>query len=275
MGTFLTGLVPAQRCLDVLELLADSSGGLALAGVAAALDLPKSAAHRILSLLVSRGYAVQHEESGRYRLTLRLTAMGFRYLAGTNLSELCQPVLDRLAANTGELARLAVVDQNGLTWVAKAQGATRGLRYDPDMGRDVVLHATATGKAWLATLPLGEALGLVQARGLAVPERFGPKVIKSLAALRREIEATRQRGYGVAVEEGEPGTAAVAAVIRRGPFPDAPVVGTISIAGPVARLTAERRERIAQDVCAAAKELSLLWPVRDLGGSFRALRAAE
>ena len=27
------------------------------------------------------------------------------------------------------------------------------MRYDPPMGVDVVLHATATGKAWLATLP--------------------------------------------------------------------------------------------------------------------------
>lgn len=271
----MAGLVPAQRCLDVLELLAEKPDGIALTGVADTLKIPKSATHRLLSLLTNRGYAAQNEETGRYRLTLRLTALGFRFLSATNLSEVCQPVLDRLAAKTGELARLAVVDRDGLTWVAKAQGATGGLRYDPDMGRDVVLHATATGKAWLATLPLAEALALVEARGFAVPERFGPRAVKSLPALRREIEATRRRGYGIAVEEGEPGTAALAAVIRRSAAMDAPVVGTISIAGPLARLTADNRERFAKDVLAAARELSALWPVRDFGRQPVPARAAE
>jgi DNA-binding IclR family transcriptional regulator len=248
----------------LIELLAEHSGGLSLTVIAETLRLPKSATHRLLTLLAERGYLVQIEK-GRYRLTLRLTALGFRYLSGTNLSEVCQPVLDRLAAETGELARLAVVDQGALTWVAKAQGAKRGLRYDPDMGREVVLHATATGKAWLATLPIDEALALVTARGFSTPDRFGPKVIRTAAALRREIEATRERGYGVAEEEGEPGTAAIAAVIRRPP-PDVAVVGTVSVAGPMARITAERYEGLARRVRAAAEELALLWPVRDLGG---------
>jgi IclR family acetate operon transcriptional repressor len=261
-----TGVLPAQRCLDVLELLADKPNGVALTGVADALRIPKSATHRLLSLLADRGYAVRHEETGRYRLTLRLTALGFRFLSETSLTEICQPVLDHLAEKTGELARLAVVDRHALTWVAKAQGARRGLRYDPDMGREVVLHATATGKAWLATLPIEQALALVRERGLGVPDRFGPKAVKSLSALRREIVATRQRGYGIAIDEGEPGTAAVAAAVRRPGAADAPAVATVSIAGPVVRLTAERRERFARDVLDAARELSRLWPACGLSG---------
>jgi IclR family transcriptional regulator, acetate operon repressor len=260
-----TGVVPAQRCLDLLEILAEHPGGMPLTALADALGFPKSATHRILSLLVNRGYAHQEEVSGRYRLTLRLTGMGFRFLAGTKLSEIAQPILDRLAAQTGELARMAVVDKNGLTWVAKAQGAKSGLRYDPDMGRDVVLHATATGKAWLATLSPEVASSLVQARGFEVPDRFGPKVVRTLGALKKELERTRERGYGMAEEEGEPGTAAIAAVIRRHDEPDAPVVGTVSIAGPVARLTAGKREQFASYVLAAAEDLSAIWPVHLLG----------
>jgi DNA-binding IclR family transcriptional regulator len=144
------------------------------------------------------------------------------------------------------------------------------------MGREVVLHATATGKAWLATLPIEQALALVGERGLTVPDRFGPKAVKSLPALRREIEATRRRGYGIAVDEGEPGTAAVAAVVRRGAAVDAPVVATISIAGPVVRLTADQRERFAAEVLEAARELSRLWPAWDLSSMpVSTARAAE
>ena len=53
---------------------------------------------------------------------------------------------------SGELVRLAIVDGNELGFVAKAQGATRGLRYAPDMGLSVPLSCSAAGHAWLSTM---------------------------------------------------------------------------------------------------------------------------
>jgi DNA-binding IclR family transcriptional regulator len=51
-------------------------------------------------------------------------------------------VINRLAQETEELVRLAVVDGERLTLVAKAQGARSGLLYDPDMGIDLRLSPT-------------------------------------------------------------------------------------------------------------------------------------
>ena len=51
------------------------------------------------------------------------------------------------------------------TWIAKSQGATSGLRYDPDMGREAPLFYTASGHAWLASLSDKAALALVGASG--------------------------------------------------------------------------------------------------------------
>jgi DNA-binding IclR family transcriptional regulator len=184
---------PVQRCLDILELLADAPGGLALSAIGAALGLPKSATHRFLAALADRGFVRQNPASLHYALTLKLAALGFRHLSGTRLDEVCQPVLDRLAAESGELVRLAVVDGEGMTWVAKAQGAHSGLRYDPDMGRDVVLHVTASGRAWLATLNESAALALVARRGFAAPGRFGPAAPTRIAAFRTLLRETRRR----------------------------------------------------------------------------------
>lgn len=253
---------PAQRCLDVLELLADAPEGMALSVVATRLALPKSAAYRFLTLLERRGYVRQDEVTQHYRLTLKLPALGFRFLGGTRLTEACQPVLDALATRTGELARIAVVEGDAMTWVAKAQGALSGLRYDPDTGHEVALHATATGKAWLASLPEARALAIVAAAGLRAPERYGPRVVRTLAQLKRDLRETRRRGWGEAVEEGAPGVAAVAAAIRASARPDAPVVGTVSVAGPLARLDTRRRAEIARDTLAAARELTEVWPIR-------------
>src|SRR5678816_3287926 len=58
-----------DRVMDIIELLADEPNGLPLSEIARRLDMPKSAAHRLLSSLVNRGFAVQDDHSQRYRLS--------------------------------------------------------------------------------------------------------------------------------------------------------------------------------------------------------------
>jgi DNA-binding IclR family transcriptional regulator len=263
-----------DRGLDILDLLADEAEGRPLTAIAARLGLAKSAAHRLLLALSRQGFVTQDAATQHYRLTLRLPALGFRYLAATKISEVAQPVLDRLAQATGELVRMALVEGKAMTWVAKAQGARAGLRYDPDMGREVILHATATGKAWLATLDEREALALVKARGFPKAERSGPNMLRTEAALKRELKETRQRGYGLALEEAEAGTAAIACTIRAAPRPDARIVGTVSVAGPRVRFTSERIPVLAKAVAGAARELGMLWPVREQLAADPALKAS-
>ena len=246
--------------MDIIELIADEPAGLRLSEIGRQLDMPKSAAHRLLTSLCQRGFAVQDETSQRYRLTVKLAAVGFRILASSGTSDICQPSLNRLAMRTGELVRLALVDGGTLLWIAKAQGSLSGLKYDPDLGQAVVLHATATGKAWLATLDEDEAVALVKARGYVVPARFGRPVVRDEASLRSELAKTRQRGYGLSIEEGEPGTGAMAQAIVIGPNNLA--VGTVSVAGPAVRLTSARMEELAPDLAATVKEIGDLWPSR-------------
>jgi DNA-binding IclR family transcriptional regulator len=248
-----------RRSLDILELLAQSPDGLALGEIGARLHMPKSVAHRLLGLLGEYGY-VRQEAGGRYGLTLKLTLLGLRHFAGTGLNDLTQPILDRVAAATGELVRLAIVEGERMVWVAKAQGARFGLKYDPDTGYEVVLHATATGKAWLSTLDEAEAIRIVAATKFKTPDRFGPNAIRTAREFRRALAETRARGYGVAIEEGEPGTAAVAVPVRVGPH--ALTVATVSAAGPVTRFTAERQRTLARQLAAAAAEMAAIWPVR-------------
>ena len=251
-----------RRSLAILELLAEHAQGMGLGEICKRLDIPKSIAHRLLALLTEHHYVRQDAATGRYYLTLKLTLLGARYFAGTGVGDVSQPILDRLAAATGELARLTVVEGSGLVWVGKAQGARHGLRYDPDAGTQVILHATATGKAWLATLPEAEAMAVVEATGFATPPHFGPNVICEKGRFREELRRTRERGYGLALEEGEPGTAAVAVVVRASSAQGAAGVGTLSVAGPVGRFTPERRAAFVEALRAASEELTGLWPLR-------------
>ena len=49
--------VPAERCLGIIELLADGARAMPLGEIAERLDLPKSGAHRLLATLVELGWA--------------------------------------------------------------------------------------------------------------------------------------------------------------------------------------------------------------------------
>jgi DNA-binding IclR family transcriptional regulator len=254
--------VPAERCLSIIELLADGARQMPLGEIAERLELPKSGAHRMLATLVDRGWAEQDRDTAFYRLTMRLAVLGQRFYFASGVPDVCQPVLDRFAQECREFARLAVVDGNSLVWIAHAQGASGGLVYQPaETTGPVPLYATATGKAWLATLAPDDAVRQVARHGgFGEAGRYGPNVIRSMEALQKELRLTARRGYGVAVNEAEPGVTAIAAAIRSGAAGTA--VGTVSIAGPTARMPDARIRELAPLVMRCATDLSASWPVR-------------
>lgn len=243
-----------ERAFNLVERLAAEPQGLALQALAEQMAIPKSAAHRMLAELIRLGYVRQNRDNSRYQLSAKLVALGFRYLSSSG-ADIIQPILDRLAQESGELVRLGVIDGTRQTWIAKAQGARSGLRYDPDMGRDAPLFYTASGHAWLASLDDGQALQMVLRQGIADPEQFGPNAPRSTDALLAYLQRARERGYAWVEQTSAVGTSALAAVVRR-PHTDQ-VIGVLSIAGPSARLAQERLAYLAPLLLAAAEELSV------------------
>lgn len=266
-----------DRCLTILEALAGESEPAELTDLAHRLDMPASAVHRTLATLVDRGWVVQHSGSQRYALSLRMSTLAFRNLDARSVPDVVQSVLDKLARETREYCRLAIVEGEDLVWVARAQGAGPGLRYDPEMGQEIVLHATANGKAWLATLPESEALRIVCARGFSARRPLGPNSASNVDELRARLAETRERGFATSVEEAEAGTGAVAVPFFSGPEAGAPVAGTMSVAGPLVRITPERYEAIAEALKRAAREVAEIWSLRVRQRSYMptALAAAE
>lgn len=233
-----------------------------LGDIADQLGLPKSGIHRLLAALVEQGWVEQDPQTRAYRLTLRLTILGQRLFNSTGIPDICQPILDRLARDTCEFVRLAVIDAHTLVWVADAQGAKGGLMYQPLLTSNTVpLYATASGKAWLSSLHDDQVSDLVQKNGgFSDAPRYGPNVIKSMSKLLVEIERTRAQGFGIAVNEAEPGVTAIAANIRLRTSRHA--LGTVSVAGPSVRMTAQRLGELPALVTQAARELSEVWPLR-------------
>ena len=251
-----------DRCLAVIECLAGQSRGLELSSIAQGLGLPKSATHRILQTLAARGWVTRDAGTENYVLSLRFAMLAFRDLDSRVITDVAQRVLDGLARRTREYARIAVAEGDTLVWVARAQGAEAGLRYDPDMGVEVVLHTTATGRAWLASMLEGEALRIVATSTSAGNALSHPETRADLDEVRRTIAETRARGWAISREEAAVGIIALAVVFHEDPEPGSPVAGTLSIAGPAARMDESRHPELVSALRAAARELEKVWRLR-------------
>ena len=252
----------ADRCLAILELLAKERSGLSLTDIAGEIGLVASATHRLLGVLRDRGYVAQDEASGNYVATLRFAALSARVLAGTSIVEVCQPVLDKLAAACSELVRFSILEGRNLIWIAKAQGSRLNIRYDPINGQVVPLHTTAMGKAWLSTLPEEEAVKILMDRGLG-GSLAGPKAAMSIEELRVALRQAGELQFGIVEEEAEAGISAISVVVRDELSAKRSVVGCLSVGGPSMRLDRQRLLSFLPALRASAHELGHIW-IRDL-----------
>ena len=250
-----------SHSLGVLALLAEAGRGARLTDLADGLSAPKSSVQRLLMQLADEGWVEQDADTGYYRLTFRMAVLGQRYLQAVGIADATGAILEALAREARELARLTIVDGERLVWIGSAQGAMSGLIYQPAMGGRIVSFATANGKAWLATLDDEAVARIVAAEGLGTKsllKDLGPKALRSLPALLRDLAAVRARGYALSDEEAEPGVAAIAVAVREPS--SGRTLGTASIAGPIVRLPPQRHAQIVKALNAAALELARAWP---------------
>lgn len=252
-----------EKSLAILELMVEHPAGLQVSAIARELDMPVSGVHRTLRELARLGYVRQERDQGDYALTIRLAALGLGFLGRSGVTDIAQPTLDRLASLSGELIRLSVLDGKGLTWVAVAQGATVGLRYDPGREQGVQVHpaSTAGGQALLTSMSDEDILALVGETGLIPSDGpTPPDAPKSIAELMETIAETRKRGFAVAVNSYIEGMGAMAVAVHAGGVADGRVIGCLSIAGPAVRLPMERMEELAPALFDAAHEIGAAAP---------------
>lgn len=243
-----------DRSLIVLEALLKEVNGCALSQLAHDLDIPKSALHRLLTTMKEMGYIYQDEMSQHYKLTLKIASMGLNFLSSRSITETFQPVLNELADQSAELVRLGMIEEEKIIWIAKAQGSKSGLKYDPDSGNVAYLPASSCGLTYLATMNEEDFQRVVENQGFEKAIHYGANAPKNVEELQRLVQETKDRGYGLISDTYELGMTAIAKIIidpnTKKPF------GTVSIAGPSARLNPERVKELAPHLSKTAERLS-------------------
>lgn len=248
------------RYFNTLELLLAHPGGLSLSEISEQTQVAMATAHRILSALRERGYVCQDEQD-HYRLTLKIPSMGMSFINETGFARIMQPLLDDLAVETGEHVRLAEVAEDHLTWVLQATKNTRGLQYRRALDEKIIPHTTAAGKVWLSTMRDERAMRILSAWDIENTRDYaGPNARVSIRDIFDDIALIRSEGHAVVREEGEVGVCVVAVAVFDASCPaNTAPVGTLSIAGPIARMREETLDAHLASLKRSAIKLGEHW----------------
>jgi DNA-binding IclR family transcriptional regulator len=236
------------RVLLVLARLASGSGSYGVTELSRTLGMTKNMVYRALATLVRHGYAIRDEGGTRYRLgpgVLRLATGGLPEL---DLQALVAPFMHRVRDLTGETVTLAVPWGRSAVTVSGVRGRGAIARRVP-LGRVIPLHVSIAARAILAYFPddgieryLQEPLERLSRATLTDPEKVW-----------LEVSAVRERGYATVIGDHWRGTNGVAFPILAGSdYPH----GSLTVAGPVERLTADALDGFLPDIGAIVRELS-------------------
>jgi DNA-binding IclR family transcriptional regulator len=236
-----------DRALRLLaEVTASAPRGETVTELAAQCDLNRATAWRLLGTLEAHQLVERDPSTNRYQIGLALLRMS---AAGgyDGLIRRTQPILEAVSAQTGETADLAVTGLQGVTYVSEV--APPSVLSVSWLAREVPLHATSTGKAFLAWLPLHEAVGLLE----APLEAFTATTVTDPERLIDELTQTRVRGYAQCAGELEPTLYGVSAPVldADGRRP----LAVFSIWGPVDRVPVSRFPSLGAVAIRAASDI--------------------
>ena len=237
-----------ERGLRMLQLFDRKRRRLTGAEMARTLTIPRSTAFRLAHTLELFGFL--ERDGDHYRIGPAVLRLGFESIASLDLSELGQPLVERLCKDTGLPSQLVIRDDREVVVVLKAS-PPGALVSNVTIGTRFPAHATILGRVLLSDVDDVTLNGLY-------PEPTLPKVAphtpRRLAELRRLLRQDRTRGYGVSESFFEHGISAVAAPVKGA---DGRIVAAISVTAQRPTLEPKAlRERLVTLVRRAAGELS-------------------
>ena len=199
------------RGLDVIRVFKAGQPVMSLAAVAAASDLPRPTARRILLTLEQLGYVRPVAASG-YELTPRVLDLGMSYVLSRGLWEIARPHMEALVARTRESTSIAQLDGSDIVYVARV-AVPKIVTLAVTIGTRFPAMQTSLGKVLLAGLPPAEA-----ERVLAEPSRSGitPRWQPDAAERGAALREVRARGWALTDEQLAPGIRSVAVPLRDG-----------------------------------------------------------
>jgi DNA-binding IclR family transcriptional regulator len=248
-----------ERSLDILLALAE--GPASLTRVAERTGLSKPTAFRLLASLGYRHVVVKDSTANLYFLGPGAMVLG-RGVGHTGgwISDLVKGVLSRLLDGSKETVTLHVSAGTDRICIEELPSPLP-IRYTASVGSAAPLAIGSAGKILLAFMRPEVAERLI---ATAESARYADGRVVDRDELRRQVEATRKRGWATTSGERVPGASSISVPIRGAHGS----LAALSVLGPTERFPRRRFEILLGQLRAAAEEIE-----RETANSFGTARS--
>src|SRR6266436_7515174 len=243
------GVQSVDRALSIIETLAEDDEGYRLSDLAIRTGLSTSTVHRLLGTLENRRF-VQFDRTGsKWHVGARCFTVGATFARRRNFSAQAVPYLRKLRDLTRETANLAVVDDEFIVVLTRAE-SREIMRSLTKVGGRVAMVASGVGKAVLATYADEDVNAIIRHHGMP---RLTEKSIVRPGELFRELAKVRRQGFAIDDEEACMGLRCIAAVVYND---SSEPLAAISVSGMTSRLSDDRLPDLGRIVREVAAELT-------------------
>jgi IclR family transcriptional regulator, acetate operon repressor len=245
-------LVGVERTARILTAVADAEIGN-LTEIARGTGLNEATVLRYLGSLAALGY-VERFNANQYRLGWEMFRLGQRAFSNQVPSDAIAPTMERLVKEFNETVNFAT-HKDGRVVILEVVEGRRAVKKVSDVGQTDPWHASALGKALMATMPDSVWRDLVASAGLPA---LTSHTITSMKRMAAEVKDIRERGFAVDREEAAEELTCVAAAVPTASGESSRFA--LSISFVTHRLTPENLEHAGAQVIAGAQEIARRLP---------------
>lgn len=251
-------LKSVERTLDVLEFLSKTRL-IRITELADILKIGTSTAHRILSTLEKKGFAVQDPDTGRYSLGYMVFQLTRSVIHMMEPVRHVRPYLGELCKKIGENIAFGVVTPGkDRILILAEEVADKAVIARPILFQRFPVHVCPCGKAYLLTLNDKQLKAVLSKNGLP---RFTECTPVSSDAIKKQLKHFQKLGYTLNRDEYSIGLSEMAAGICNA---EDKFAGAIMIIGPSFRFTNKSIRYWGKLLLKATAELSLKFKAKGI-----------
>jgi len=235
---------------EIIDCLATETEPVSVTELAKSTRLTRGTALRVMRTLTHIGIA-RGVEGARYVAGPRLMSIGLRLNRSSALGGIVRPYLEQLTELTGETSHFAIPSRDK-SLIVEVCDCTNALRVASRAGTEVWIHAAATGKVFLSSMP-DQTRREMCAR--LHYEKLTPNTLTSSQSLLKHLEQVNKKGFAVDDEEYILGVRCLAAPVFLNDD-ETSLVGALGITSATVRFTEDRMPEFAKIVQAIATDIS-------------------
>lgn len=239
-----------QRAIDIINCVAEAERKISLKEISSILGLNINTTRGLAQTLLANGFLSKDVEQGTYTLGYEfLTKSKLVYqLQIQRIRDIAHPYMKQLSEKYGVSSWLQISFYKDIYTVETLDApSTSYYSYTPKSGAKLPLHASASGKLYIAYMPEAEREKLINNINL---EQLTEHTITDRQEFRKTIQKVFFQGYATELEEIDMGISSIAVPLfdMRGTLS-----GTISTAVPSAKLN-----QIFNNILSDLKRISML-----------------